>query len=398
MRDLLAQKAEPERILHALRSALSGDGPAILPVQLESPTPGDLPARVARPVAAVIATSGSSGPPKRVALSTDALLASAAATDTAVGGPGRWLLALPVHYIAGLQVLTRSIVAGTDPVILGAGHFDPAAFVAATAELDDARRYTSLVPAQLAALLELAESDPAAATALRSYSAMLIGGQRLEPLLRDRADSLGLRVLRTYGSSETAGGCVYDGRPLATVRVRIEDGEVLVAGPMLAEGYLGDPERTERAFVTSDGLRWYRTGDAGTLEESGAGEVLAVQGRRDDVIISGGEKVSLGLVEAVVRDLPGCGDAVVVAGADPRWGEVPVVVLPNAAAGRGAGTHAGTGSDPGTDPDLSRIRDAVGRALGRAAAPARILRLDVIPTLASGKPDRISLRLMTEWH
>ncbi|THG31055.1 AMP-binding protein [Naasia lichenicola] len=384
MRALQPLEADPTEVAIALRAALSGDGPAILPVPLGSALPGDAPAQVAKPIAAVIETSGSSGAPKRVALSTDALLASVAATDAALGGPGRWLLALPVHYVAGLQVLTRSIVAGTDPIVLAAGHFDASAFLAGIELFDAERRYTSLVPAQLSVLIDAAESDPQAADRLRSLHAILVGGQRLDAAIRERAQRLGLRVIRTYGSSETGGGCVYDGVPLGTVRVRIEradgmpgaSGEILLAGPMLADGYLADPARTEGAFVVEDGRRWYRTGDVGRFDESVPGGLLSVEGRRDDVIISGGEKVSLGLVEAEVRAMPGCSSALVLAAASERWGEVPIVVLPATA----------------PDVSLSDLRGRLTAALGRAAAPDRIVRVDAIPMLASGKPDRRALR------
>jgi O-succinylbenzoic acid--CoA ligase len=178
-------------------------------------------------------------------------------------------------------------------------------------------------------------------------------------------------VVRTYGSSETAGGCVYDGVPLAGVAVRVQDGEVQLSGPTLADGYLGDPERTAAVFLEEPAQRWYRTGDAGTWD----GERLRVTGRLDDVIVSGGEKVSLGLVEATVRDLPGLGEAVVVRTGDPEWGEVPVVVT--------------------TAPvDLAVLRRAVAERLGRAAAPRRVLVVEAIPLLASGKPDRIRLQLL----
>jgi O-succinylbenzoic acid--CoA ligase len=178
-----------------------------------------------------------------------------------------------------------------------------------------------------------------------------------------------VRVVRTYGSSETAGGCVYDGVPLAGVSVRVQDGEVQLAGPMLADGYLGDPERTAAVFLEEPAQRWYRTGDTGTWD----GERLQVTGRLDDVVITGGEKVSLGLVEATVRDRPGLGDAVVVRASDPEWGEVPVVVT------------------TAEDADLPELRRAIASRLGRAAAPRRLIVVDAIPMLASGKPDRIRL-------
>ncbi|BDZ45598.1 AMP-binding protein [Naasia aerilata] len=371
MRDLAVLPPEPPLILEALRAALSGSGPAVLPLAPGASAEG-IPPRVLQPVAAVVQTSGSAGTPKRVALSANALLASAAATQSALGGPGRWILALPVHYIAGLQVLVRAISSGGEPVLLGPGSFDPSGFAAAVLNQPQHDRiHTALVPAQVSALLEAAERDPAIRRALSRVDAALVGGQRLPEQLRLRALDAGFPVIRTYGASETSGGCVYDGVPLAGVSVRIVEGEVQLAGPMLAEEYLGDPARTEAAFVHADGLRWYRTGDAGTFEEGR----LRVSGRRDDVLVSGGEKVSVGLVEAAVRELPGLEDAVVVAAPSDRWGEVPVVVL---------GRPVDTGL-------LDRVRAAVGERLGAAARPDRIETVAPLPTLPSGKPDRVAL-------
>lgn len=373
-RPLAAVDPAPEKVLIALRAALDGSGPA---VRIAPPTadPGPGPdAVVPQRVAVVVETSGSSGPPKRVALATSALLTSASATLAELGGPGRWLLCLPTHYVAGVQVLVRSLTADADPLVLPAGGFDAAAFLALARTMPAGeRRYSSLVPVQLARLLDLAESDPAEAAVLAAFDALLIGGQSTPQALRERAAALGVRIRLTYGSSETAGGCVYDGVPLRDVRMRIDDGQVLLGGPTLAEGYLDadgglDAERSAAAFVTLDGERWYRTGDAGTIE----GGRLRVTGRLDRVIVSGGEKVSLDAVEHVLREelLP---DAVVVRRPDEQWGEVPVVA-----------TIA-------PDVDLARVRSAAVEQLGRAAAPAAIVVVAEIPLLASGKPDRRAL-------
>jgi O-succinylbenzoic acid--CoA ligase len=361
--------APAAQVLEALASILAGEGPAILPH--DGPLSRPLPETVPQRTALVIETSGSTDRPKRVALSADALLASAAASDSALGGPGQWLLALPATYIAGINVLVRSIAAQTTPVLLSPGHFDPVAFVSAAHELTEPLRYTSLVPAQLSRLLD-APGDEAVA-ALKRFDRILVGGQATPPNLLARCAALGIRVTRTYGSSETSGGCVYDGVPIGQVEARVVDGEIQLAGPVLAEGYLDDPERSEAAFVvhtddTFSTRRWYRTGDTGTLTDG----LLAVSGRLDDVIISGGLKVSLGELETAVRALPGLHGAVVISEADERWGEVPVVV-----------------SD--VPVELARLRSAVTATLGRAAAPARVV-VAPIPLMPSGKPDRRALR------
>lgn len=366
----------PERVLETLRAALSG-GPAINP-RLDDAVPADLPAEVEKRIALVIETSGSTGRPKRVALSSGALLAGAAAADSALSGPGQWVLALPAHYVAGTNVLVRSIAADTMCEILPPGHFEPEAFLRAASRLDQAVRYTSLVPAQLATLLDAAAGDDRATRILARFDAVLVGGQATPAALLERALAHGVKVVRTYGSSETSGGCVYDGVPIGSTRAAVVAGELQLAGPTLAEYYLADPERTDSSFVERDGSRWYRTGDSATIDEAG---VVAVLGRLDDVIVSGGEKVSLGVVERVVRELPGLTTAVVVRAPHARWGEVPVVVA-----------ERGTGSLP----DLVQLRETAVRAAGRAAAPDRIVVVDALPLLASGKPDRMALARLIE--
>jgi O-succinylbenzoic acid--CoA ligase len=342
-------------VLTDLRDALAG-GDAIL---VGTPSP-DLPTEVEQRVALVVETSGSTGRPKRVALSADAVLVNAAASESALGGPGQWVLALPTHYIAGLNVLIRSICAGHDPVVVT--QFTPAGFLAAVKQMTIPERFTSLVPAQLATLLD----DPAAAAALTGFQRVLVGGQATPASLLDRAALAGVRVTRSYGSSETSGGCVYDGSPIGQTEVRVVDGEVQLGGPTIAEGYLGDPELTAARFVDELGMRWFRTADAGTFE----GGRLTITGRLDDVIISGGVKVSLGAVERLLHE-NGFEDAVVVAARDEKWGAVPVAFTAR------------------TDDPAPAIA-AIEAALGPAARP-RVRGGSVIPMLPSGKPDRVSL-------
>lgn len=327
----------------------------------------DLPHRVSHGTALVVQSSGSTARPKRVALSTDALLASAAAAESALGGAGQWLLALPTTYIAGLSVLVRSICAETDPVAVE-GHVDPSSFAHAASQLTHARRFTSLVPAQLSTLLD----HPDSTAALRRFDRVLVGGQSTPLPLLERALAAKVRVTRTYGSSETAGGCVFDGRPIGATRLRIVDGQIEVAGPTLAEGYLADPERSDAAFYADNSARWYRTGDSGSIDEFG---VLTVTGRLDDVIISGGLKVSLGELESLLRRATPLHDAVVLAADDERWGQAAVVV-----------------STIGSSVD--KLRPVVIAALGVAAVPARVIVVDGIPLLPSGKPDRRALRAL----
>jgi O-succinylbenzoic acid--CoA ligase len=346
-------------VLGALRAALAG-GPALF---VGSGGARDLPETVEQRIALVVETSGSTGRPKRVMLSADAVLASAAATESALGGPGQWVLAVPTHYIAGLNVLVRSIAAGIDPVFMGGDHFTPERFADAARRLSIPERFTALVPAQLAVLLD----DRDGTSALRDFSTVLVGGQAAPRTVLDRAAEQGVHVIRTYGSTETCGGCVYDGSPIGMTGVDVVDGEVWLSGPTLAEGYVGRPDMTDERFPTRDGVRWFATNDEGSWD----GEQLTVTGRRDDVIISGGVKVSLGEVERLIREHCGVQDAVVVAIPDAKWGEVPVIVTT-------------------ADADFASGISAVGLEIRRAARPARVIRVEAMPMLPSGKVDRVA--------
>lgn len=353
-------------VLAALRDAFAG-GPALFVASGAAgadTTP--LPQRVPQHVGLVVETSGSTGRPKRVVLPADAVLASAAASESALGGPAQWVLALPVHYIAGLNVLARSLCAGTTPVGVGSAGFTATAFTGAAARLaPELAHAVALVPTQLSTLL----ADAEAREVLRGFQAVLVGGQATPAPLVEQAREAGIRVVRSYGSSETSGGCVYDGHPIGATRVRVVDGEVQLGGPTVADGYLDDEALTHARFLEEHGIRWFRTADAGEWD----GETLRVLGRRDDVIVSGGVKVGLGRIEEVLRTQPGCADAVVVSTADARWGERPVAFASGAA----------------IDDDAALA--AVASALGPVARPDRLIRLDELPMLPSGKPDRRAL-------
>ncbi len=364
-------------VFGGFRAALTGGDAILVTATADFPSgrPADLPEIVEQRVALVVETSGSTGRPKRVALSADALLANAAASESVLGGPGQWVLALPTHYIAGLNVLARSLAADSEPVTVAGEHFTASGFLEAVARMSLPTRFTSLVPAQLATLLD----DARASSALAGFAAVLVGGQATPQVLLDRAGEAGIRVLRSYGSSETSGGCVYDGVPIGATTARVVDGEVWLGGPSLAEGYLGDPQLTEERFVDEAGVRWFRTADAGTLARAETGERLTITGRRDDVLISGGVKVALAAVERVLREQPGFVDAVVVAAADERWGEVPVAI-----------TGGRDPEQPARDVDAAFA--AVAELLGVAARPARLLELDALPLLPSGKVDRLAAR------
>lgn len=301
----------------------------------------------------VIETSGSTGRPKRVILSRSALRASARATHDRLGGPGQWVLNLPPAYVAGVQVLFRSVLAGVSPVLLEDS-------LAATRSHISGRSYISLVPTQL--VRELREDGEW--KVLTEFDAVLSGGGPLDPAVRAEAESRGITVVQTYGMSETCGGCVYDGRPLDGVEVRIDDGHVLLRGPVLFDGYEGEPERTAAAF--DDG--WLRTNDIGSYVDG----VLQIEGRADDVIISGGVKVPAQAVAGMVTRHPAVHDAVVVGVPDDEWGERVVAVVA-----------------AGSSVTLAELRELVSP---RSWAPRQVALVEEIPLLSNGKPDRLAAR------
>ena len=360
-------------LVAALSAALDGTGPAVLPVP--DGVEGERLRAALRPdqsaeegVALVVPTSGSTGDPKGVLLTAAALAASAAATERRLGGPGRWLLALPVTHVAGLQVVLRALRAGSAPVPAGS---DAADFAAATAALGPGRRFTSLVPTQLRRLLD---AGPAALDALRSYTAVLVGGAAAPAGLVATARAAGVPVVVTYGMSETCGGCVYDGVPLDGVSVDLVGGDrITIGGPVLAAGYRLRPELSRRVFA---GGRFV-TGDAGRLAGGRlAGGRLTVLGRADDVLVTGGEKVAPAAVADALAEHPAVAEAAVVGVADPDWGQrvVAVVVL-----------RAGAGLT------LAEARRQVAGRVSRAAAPRELRVVDALPLLASGKLDRRAL-------
>ncbi|MBE7325556.1 AMP-binding protein [Nocardioides sp. Y6] len=331
------------------------DDPAVAVDQLSAWLEADEPQRL------LIETSGSTGRPKRVVLTREAVLASVHASARRLGTlPGRWALVLPSSYVAGVQVIVRSLVAGWRPVLGGwADDAGPAA-------------YTSLVPTQLHRMLPSADD----VAALAAMEAVLLGGGPIDPALRRAAEEAGIRVVATYGASETAGGCVYDGVPLDGVAVGIAaDGRVRLGGPTIFAGYDGDPELTAQTLV--DG--WYLTSDAGRLDEDGHLQVL---GRLDDVVVSGGVNVPLPAVAARLREHPAVAQAEAVGVPDDEWGQAVAAVVVR---------HPGH-----ADPSLDELRDWVATAHPRSWAPRHLVVLPELPLLANGKVDRQALLAAVE--
>ena len=343
MRPLELVEAVPGPALTAaLRAALDGSGPAVLPVSSD-------PAQRARVLAAirpqepveddvclVVPTSGSTGEPRGVLLTADCLKASADAALERLGGPGRWWLALPVTHIGGLQVLLRSLAQGQEPAL----------------SIEPGLRYCSLVPTQLLRLLD----DPR----LTTFEAVLLGGAAAPPSLLANARARGINVVTTYGMSETSGGCVYDGSPLAGVNLAVGE-RIVLSGAVVARGY-----RFGEAF---DGT--FVTCDVGAMTDGR----LQVFGRADDLIVTGGEKVAPQAVEAALSEHPAVAEVAVIGVPDPEWGArvVAVVVLRSPLS-------------------LEQARAFVAERVSRVAAPRELRVIEALPLLPGGKVDRRQLR------
>jgi O-succinylbenzoic acid--CoA ligase len=360
-------------LLPELTAALAGAGTPLLPVPLGDERETALLTSALRvgdeiddDVAVVVSTSGTTGTPKGAMLTAAALTASAHATHRRLGGPGRWLLALPAYHVAGLQVLVRSVVADTEPVVLSAT-FGVGDLVEAITAMGQGRRYLSLVAVQLDRALQ----DPAAAAALADCDAVLIGGGPMPAGVAARAEAAGVPVVRTYGMSETAGGCVYDGVALDGVQIRIEpdSGRIALGGPTVAKGY--------RNPITPDPFAdpgWFRTDDIGVLDDS---NVLRVLGRVDDAISTGGLTVLPPLVETALATHPAIADVAVFGVVDERLGQRVVAAIVLAAGQR--------------EPTITELRAHVAATLDATAAPREVHVVDELPRRGIGKVDRSKL-------
>lgn len=415
------QPADPHAMLGAFEQLLSG-------YTLGEFAAGAEHAGSDSSIALVVGTSGSTGTPKRTALTARALAASAAATENFFNAnpdaASQWLLALPAHYIAGAQVLARSVLAGTAPVIarsvIEPVHFSPEVFLQAVERMSSARRFISLVPTQLHKLLESADATPSLSAeiheALGSFTGILLGGAPASADLLTASAALGLNTVTTYGSAETAGGCVYSGSVLPGVRVELvpeegmpavpdtggksaQVGRIWISGAHLASGYIGDAARTAEHFLTAaDGTRWYRTDDYGLLSPAhDPGSTahdnelrLLVLGRSDDVLISGGVKISARAVATVLEEHPAVREACVVGLPDARWGTAiaaAVTLVPSADA-----AAAPAENRPALNEELcALLRARCSEKLGAPAAPKQLSILPDFPLTSTGKPDRAEI-------
>lgn len=422
------QPADPHAMLGAFEQLLGEFTAGAGAESAEAESTGSKGVEVTEPIALVVGTSGSTGTPKRTALTARALAASAAATERFFGSnsdaASQWLLALPAHYIAGAQVLARSVLAGTAPVIARSVtepvHFSPEVLLQAVERMSSARRFISLVPTQLHKLLESADANPHLGAeiheALGSFTGILLGGAPASADLLAAASALGLNTVTTYGSAETAGGCVYSGSVLPGVRVELvpeegmpavpdtggkpaQVGRIWISGAHLASGYIGDAARTaEHFFTAADGTRWYRTDDYGLLSSAAAPnsnkscseQRLQALGRSDDVLISGGVKISARAVATVLEEHPAVREACVIGLPDARWGTAiaaAVTLVPS------AGTAAAsTENSPALNEELcALLRARCAEKLGAPAVPKQLSILPDFPLTSTGKPDRAKI-------
>jgi len=388
-------------VADALVDALSGAGPALAPVSLSPAARAERVVAAIRPddpsaplesdeVAVCVATAGSVGQPRGVLLTGAQLLAAARAADERLGGPARWLLALPVDHIAGIQILVRSQLAGLPPVIMdcigGGGRFTSEEFANASraaralCDADGSQLRTSLVPTQLVRLLDAGREG---IDALVRFDAVLVGGAATPTAVAERARHRGVKLITTYGMTESAGGCVYDGRPLPGVSVSIDDpdnhglGRIELAGPTIALGYRLRPADTAESFREGRFL----TSDVGRIEAG----LLHVRGRRDDVVQVGGMNVSLPAIDDCLSHHPAVIQAASVARPDDQWGSrITSFVVPR---------PAESGGDAAGDPDRLRrsLSRFVAEELGAEAKPKLLVLMTALPTLPSGKVDRVAL-------
>jgi len=314
---------------------------------------------VSSEISIVMQTSGSTGTSKEVALSSRALVASAQASNKFIGAKHgqRWSLLLPLNHIAGINVLIRSIELGTDPLDLRnvKGNYPDADF-------------TSIVPTQL---FRAINGDSKLLKHLQTAKAVLVGGGKLSEQLRNQAQSAGIKVIESYGMTETTGGCIYDGTPLENVTFELGvDNRIKIAGITLASGYLGQEILWTESF---DGM-WFTTSDTGKVVEG----KLHVIDRVDDIIISGGENVSLVAIEAAIKSVMPELDVAAFALQDLEWGNaIHLAVV-------------------GKNVSEEEIRELLHRSLGNSAKPKKFHYLDRIPLTSLGKVDRKALIEMVD--
>jgi len=333
-------------LMARIAKALVSDGPALALSPISSNS-------VNSRIAMIVSTTGSSGISKEVGLTASSLLASAKASNSYLGAEfgATWSLLLPLNHIAGLNVLIRALELGTTPTnLLGyEGKFPKVDF-------------TAIVPTQLFRALN---GDDNLLSHLQGAKAVLVGGAALSSELRNQATALGINLVETYGSTETSGGCIYNGEPLSGVEVEFRsNAQLAIKGSVIAHSYLNEN------LTLLDENGWYLTSDFGSMVE---GKVV-IEGRIDDVIISGGENISLSAIEAVITtEFPHLQCAAFAVPND-EWGQALHIALVN--------------SNPELD---SQIQELLQSKLGAVAKAKSILHLSELPLIGIGKVDRKEL-------
>ena len=331
-------------LMARIAKALVSDGPALALSPIET---SEVPGRTA----IVVSTTGSSGIAKEVHLSAGALLTSARASNKFIGAEfgSTWSLLLPTTHIAGINVLIRSLEAGTTPINL-------IGYKGEYPKVD----FTSIVPTQLFRALN---GDTNLLQHLQSAQAVLVGGAALTHELRQQGESAGISIIETYGSTETSGGCIYNGVPLEGVEFALgENGRISIRGKNLA-------------YQLVDEEGWYQSSDIGLVEDG----KLFVKGRIDDIVITGGENISLASIERVIsQTLP---DIQVAAFAveDAQWGQAIHCAL--------------VGGDSSTE---NRIQGALEAEIGAAAKIKGFHYLAELPLIGIGKVDRAALGTLAQ--
>lgn len=309
-------------------------------------------------IGVLIGTSGSTGDPKGVLLTREAIRASAEALHARLGGAGDWVCPLPLHYVAGMMTAARAAVAGSRASVVASDLSE--------LPLGSGRNYVSVVAAQLHRALESAS----ATRALAGFDAVVVGGSAVPAELLRRGRDAGLALVTSYGMAETCGGCVYDGVPLEDVRVDLAAAaRIEITAPGVFSGYRLDPDATASALVVGPAGRTLRTQDRG----SWSGGRLQVLGRIDEVVITGGLNVDLGRAQRTVDDEFGPGAVALLGVPDPRWGTRIVAVAE-------------------ADLTVADLRSRLAGRLEPAALPRELRRVAGLPRTSTGKIDRASLR------
>jgi O-succinylbenzoic acid--CoA ligase len=326
-------------LMARIAKALVSDGPALslIPSSMET-----VPARTAL----VVTTTGSSGVAKEIQLSAGALLTSAKSSNKFLNAEfgSTWSLLLPLNHIAGINVLIRSLELGTTPTNL-------IGYEGKYPKVD----FTSVVPTQLYRALH---GDTNLLEHLQSARAVLVGGAALTTALRSEAEAAGIEVIETYGSTETSGGCIYDGVPLEGVEIAIgEAGRIALKGKNIA-------------YQLVDGDGWYYTSDFGQIVDG----KLIIRGRVDDVVITGGENISLTSIERVVAQTLPQIQAAAFAVADPEWGHAIHLAV--------------VGADSSIE---TQIQNALESEIGSAGKIKGFHYLSELPLIGIGKVDRAAL-------